>query len=75
MRPGLLWTAVVVLAVALVLAFELANSALEYLIDHLHPQIAPEIKRAKDVAAAAVLVASIAALLVGVLMLIDWALP
>ena len=72
LRPGLLWAGLVTLAVALVLAFELINSALEHLIDHIHPTIAPEIKLAKDVAAAAVLVVSIAAVGVGILMIIDW---
>jgi undecaprenol kinase len=71
LRPGTLWTALVALSAALVLALELANSALEYLLDHLHPAKAPEIGAAKDAAAAAVLVASLAALAVGALMLAD----
>ncbi|HYI41178.1 MAG TPA: diacylglycerol kinase [Allosphingosinicella sp.] len=69
-RPGPLWSALVALAIALVLAFELANSALEYLLDHLHPDLAREIGAAKDAAAAAVLVASLAAACVGTLMLL-----
>lgn len=68
-RPGALWVALVALAAGFVLALELVNSALEYLIDHLHPDLAPEIGRAKDAAAGAVLVASIAALAVGAAML------
>jgi undecaprenol kinase len=68
LRPGPLWTALVVLAAALVLALELVNSALEYLLDRLHPAIHREIGAAKDSAAAAVLLASLAALLVGALM-------
>ena len=68
LRPGLLWAALVALAAGLVLAFELANSALEYLIDHVHPGLAREIGAAKDAAAAAVLLASLAALVVGALM-------
>ncbi len=71
-RPGFAWTALVALAVALVLALELANAAIEYVIDHLHPDVAPEIKRAKDVAAAAVLVVSAGAAIVGLLMILDW---
>jgi undecaprenol kinase len=69
-RPGLVWTALVALAIALVLALELANSALENLLDHLHPDRAREIGAAKDSAAAAVLVAGLAAAAVGGLMLL-----
>jgi diacylglycerol kinase (ATP) len=35
---GPAWTALVALAIGLVLALEMVNAALEYLIDHLHPQ-------------------------------------
>ena len=69
LRPGPLWSALVALSIALVLALELANSALEYLLDHLHPDRAREIGAAKDSAAAAVLVASLGAAAIGVLML------
>lgn len=69
LEPGPLWWALIALAIALVLSLELANSALEYLLDHLHPERAREIGAAKDSAAAAVLVASLAALCVGGLML------
>ena len=71
LRPGWVWAAIVGLAIALVLALELMNSALEYLIDKLHPELAPEIKRAKDAAAGAVLIASTGALVVGLIMLWD----
>ena len=70
LRPDPLWWALVALSAALVLALELANSALEYLLDHLHPDHAREIGAAKDAAAAAVLLASLAAGLVGALMLL-----
>jgi diacylglycerol kinase len=69
LQPGLVWAALVALAIALVLAFELMNSALEYAIDRLHPEVAPAIKRAKDAAAGAVLLASSGALAVGILLL------
>jgi undecaprenol kinase len=71
LRPGWLWAAVIALATAFVLALELLNSALEYLIDHVHPDIAPAIKQAKDAAAGAVLLASFGALCVGLMMLIS----
>jgi undecaprenol kinase len=42
LRPGLLWAGVIAISIALVLASELANSAIEYMIDHLHPDVAPQ---------------------------------
>jgi len=72
LRPGLVWVGLVVVAITLVLALEMVNAAIEYMIDHIHPDVAPEIRRAKDVAAAAVLVASAGAAVVGLLMIVDW---
>jgi len=60
------WWALVGLAAGLVLVAELANTALETLADHLHPDHHPEIGVAKDVAAGAVLVATLVAIGVGV---------
>ncbi len=56
----------ILLAVGLVLGFELLNTALEAALDLLAPSPHPLAKAAKDAAAAAVLVASLVALLVGV---------
>jgi diacylglycerol kinase (ATP) len=70
LRPDPLWWALIALSVALVLVLELVNSALEYLLDHLHPDLAREIGAAKDAAAGAVLVASLAAAAVGASMLL-----
>lgn len=70
LRPGFLWAALLASAIALVLALELANSALEYLLDHLHPGPSREIGAAKDAAAAAVLVASFAAVAIGAMMVL-----
>ena len=50
-------------------AAELLNTALEHLADRLHPEQHPTIQAAKDCAAAAVLVASLAAVLIGLLTL------
>ena len=72
LRPGAAWTALILLAIGLVLALEMANAALEYLIDRIHPEIAEEIGFAKDAAAGAVLVASLASLCIGGLMLLSW---
>lgn len=57
-----MWTALLVMNCGLVIAAELFNTALETLIDHLHPDIHPAIKRAKDCAAGAVLILSLMAL-------------
>ncbi|MCW3149275.1 diacylglycerol kinase [Stutzerimonas stutzeri] len=65
-RPAAVWWAILTLTAGLVLVAELLNSALETLLDHLHPQHHREIGAAKDIAAAAVLVASLVALGVAV---------
>jgi diacylglycerol kinase len=70
LRPGWLWCAVLLLACTLVLALEMVNAALEYLMDALHPHFATEIGHAKDAAAGAVLIASGAAALTGLVMVI-----
>ena len=64
LRPPPGWWAIVALTCALVLALELINSALEGLIDLLHPEVHPEIKAIKDMLAGAVLAISCAALAV-----------
>lgn len=65
--PQPIWWAIIALAIALVLAAELLNTALERILDGLHPQQAAFVKQAKDCAAGAVLVLSCAA--VGVFLL------
>ncbi|SDE72824.1 Diacylglycerol kinase [Thermus arciformis] len=55
----------ILLVAALVLSLELLNTALEALTDLASPVYHPLAKRAKDTAAAAVLVASLLALLLG----------
>ncbi|MBV8299146.1 MAG: diacylglycerol kinase family protein [Candidatus Eremiobacteraeota bacterium] len=70
LRFSLLAWAVVALAIGLVLATELLNTALEAVVDLISPQEHPLAKRAKDVAAASVLAASLAALAAGLLVLI-----
>jgi len=64
LRPEPAWWALVILASAGVIAAELVNTAIEHLADHLHPEVHPSIRIVKDCAAAAVLVASVAALAV-----------
>ncbi|MBI2866365.1 MAG: diacylglycerol kinase family protein [Chloroflexi bacterium] len=57
--------AVLIAAITLVLAGELFNTALEAALDAAHPDYHPRAKVAKDVAAGAVLLASLGALTVG----------
>jgi len=64
-RPPLIWLALCVMSASMVLALELVNTALEHLADKLHPERHIAIQRAKDCAAAAVLLASVAAVIVG----------
>jgi len=64
LRPSPIWWAIVAMTCALVLALELINSALEGLVDLLHPEIHPEIKIIKDMLAGAVLAISCVALVV-----------
>ena len=71
LRPTPIWWALVGLTCALVLALELVNSAIEAVIDLLHPGIHPSVKLAKDMLAGAVLVMSCASLLVGIAMVVD----
>lgn len=52
---------------ALVITLELVNTALERLEDLIHPEYHSAIKYSKDAAAAAVLVASVAAVAIGLL--------
>ena len=68
LQPALIWWALVGIMIVLVLAAELINTALEQLVDHLHPEQHPRIKIVKDCAAAAVLLLSLGAAWVGVLM-------
>ena len=60
------------LAIALVWAAEALNSALEYLADAAVPEHHDLIARAKDVAAAAVLVCALVAVVVGILVFLPY---
>lgn len=71
LRPAPVWWALVAITVALVLALELLNGAVEGVIDRLHPDHHPKIGIAKDMLAGAVLVAALAALGVAGAMVVD----
>jgi diacylglycerol kinase len=67
LQPSALWWALIVLSIAIVIAAELANSALEVLIDHMHPELHPQIGRTKDMLAGMVLILSMCAGVIGIL--------
>jgi len=69
-RPSLMWWALIVLCIALVLVTELANSAIEALADHLHPDRHPMIGKVKDMLAGMVLLMSAGAAIVALLALV-----
>ena len=62
------WAALLI-AITVVITAELLNTAIEQLVKVLHPEHDEGIGRALDVAAAAVLIASLGAVIVGVLTL------
>ncbi len=61
---------ILILTMALVLAMEAMNSALEYAVDLASPEKHPLAKKAKDVAAGAVLISAIFALIIGLIIFI-----
>ena len=65
------WAALL-LAIALVLGAEAMNTALEYVVDLAQPDWHPLARDAKDVAAAAVLVCSLGAAVVGLLVFVPY---
>jgi diacylglycerol kinase (ATP) len=67
--------ALLALAITLVLFAELVNTALEVVVDLVSPEYHPLARRAKDVAAGAVLVASVGAVIMGYLALSRWFFP
>lgn len=69
LQPELIWWAISTLIAVLILATELINTALEHLVDHLHPEQHPRIKIVKDCAAGAVLILSVGAVIIVGLMI------
>lgn len=68
LRFELMEWAILILTIAAVLILELLNTVIETVVDLVSPEYHPLAKIAKDVAAAAVLIASVAAVAVGVLL-------
>ena len=58
------------LLIAMVFILEIINSAIEHLADFVSPAYSEKIKTVKDLAAAAVLVAAMAAIITGILIFI-----
>lgn len=71
LKPTLIWCAVFVLIIGATLAAELVNTALESMLDTLHPGFHPHIGKAKDCAAAAVLTLSLVSIFIFILFLFD----
>ena len=65
------WVALL-LTIAMVWCTEALNTALEYIADACHPDQHPLIKRAKDAAAAAVLLSSLVAVVVGLMIFVPY---
>lgn len=70
LRAPVLAFAILALTIALVLAFEAMNTALEALVDLVSPERHALAKAAKDAAAGAVLIAALGALAVGSLLVL-----
>jgi diacylglycerol kinase (ATP) len=62
---------VILLCIALVLSLEGINTAIEIFADKLHPDFDKEIGKVKDVAAGAVLIASIVAAIIGFIIFVQ----
>ena len=63
--------AILIIAIASVLILELINTSLESIVNIVSPEVRPEAKIAKDVAAASVLIASIASVIIGALLFLS----
>jgi undecaprenol kinase len=71
LRANPLWWALILLCIGVVLTAEMFNTALEQLIDHIHPERHTAIGLAKDCAAGAVLISSLASVVIFMFFLID----
>ncbi len=71
LQPDAVWWAAAIFSSALLLALELVNTAIERLIDHIDRRFHPAIRSIKDMSAAAVIVASIGVLVLGIVTVMD----
>lgn len=65
---------IIVFMIGLVISLELTNSAIEEVVDFFTQNLHPGAKRAKDIAAGSVLIASITAAIVGLVIFIPYIL-
>lgn len=70
LQPDLIWWALIFICIGLVIAAELANTAIEVLLDHIHPEIHPAVGKVKDIMAGMVLSLSVLAAVIGVLAIV-----
>jgi len=70
-QPAPVWWALLLLVITAVISAELFNTAIERLADHVQPELDEEIRVVKDVAAAAVLITSLAAVAVAATFVVD----
>ncbi|KKU40201.1 MAG: Diacylglycerol kinase, partial [Candidatus Azambacteria bacterium GW2011_GWD2_46_48] len=63
---------ILILTVISVLTLEMINTSIERILDLLHPEKHPEIKIIKDISAAAVLLAALGALVIGLKIFIPY---
>jgi len=68
-HPPLPWSALAMFASLTAFSLELMNTALEDLADQVQPEYSPAIRKIKDIAAAAVVVASLGVLGIGLTVL------
>jgi len=63
---------VLIMAIAAVLLTEIMNTAVERVMDVIHPEYHPYVKNVKDLMAASVLITSLAALILGLVIFIPY---
>lgn len=63
---------IITLIIGFVITFELTNTAIEEIVDSFTDKVHPAAKKAKDVAAAAVLTASVTAILIGFMIFLPY---
>lgn len=70
-HPALEWWALICICIGLVIAAELANTAIETLLDHLHPGFHSTVGKVKDIMAGMVLSLSVLAVVIALLAVLD----
>jgi len=63
---------ILLICIGMVISAELLNTAIEKILDLLHPQISDKVKIIKDISAGAVLILSIIAAIVGALVFVKY---